>query len=212
MMRRYTGKWHRFAQPDPYNGSYDLSNPQSFNRYAYVQNDPVNFMDPLGLDPNGVLGGLLGVVAGMGPGTSIVTVAIGSDPGNVLGGDAGAQLLILLFHQSGRGASQNTFVGNSGEDPCAYLLPANIPPGVRVDEDIRVAEGLYRQATRPIADLGGTGARGSQPVVIFMDFYDRVKTNGIWDYKQIDKEGIRRTGRRCHNAGAKWRSGLFYLL
>jgi RHS repeat-associated protein len=52
MMRRYTGKWHRFVQPDPYNGSYDLTDPQSFNRYAYVQNDPVNFVDPSGLDPD----------------------------------------------------------------------------------------------------------------------------------------------------------------
>ena len=51
MMRRYAGKWHRFAQPDPYNGSYNFTNPQSFNRYAYVQNDPVNFIDPSGLDP-----------------------------------------------------------------------------------------------------------------------------------------------------------------
>jgi RHS repeat-associated protein len=50
MMRRYTGKWHRFSQPDPYEGSYDLTNPQSFNRYAYVQNDPVNLIDPTGLD------------------------------------------------------------------------------------------------------------------------------------------------------------------
>jgi len=51
MMRRYTGKWHRFVQPDPHDGSYDLTNPQSFNRYAYVQNDPVNSVDPSGLQP-----------------------------------------------------------------------------------------------------------------------------------------------------------------
>jgi RHS repeat-associated protein len=49
MMRRYAGKWHRFVQPDPYDGSYDLTNPQSFNRYAYVHNDPVNFVDPTGM-------------------------------------------------------------------------------------------------------------------------------------------------------------------
>ena len=52
MMRRYAGKWHRFVQPDPSDGSYDFTNPQSFNRYAYVQNDPVNLIDPLGLDPD----------------------------------------------------------------------------------------------------------------------------------------------------------------
>jgi RHS repeat-associated protein len=50
MARRYN-RWHsRFDQPDPYEGSYDLGNPQSLNRYAYVGNDPVNFVDPTGLD------------------------------------------------------------------------------------------------------------------------------------------------------------------
>ena len=50
MFRRYN-RWHsRFDQPDPTDGSYSLENPQSFNRYSYVQNEPVNFVDPLGLD------------------------------------------------------------------------------------------------------------------------------------------------------------------
>ena len=49
MFRRYNRWWSRFDQPDPYEGSYDAANPQSFNRYAYVQNDPVNFIDPSGL-------------------------------------------------------------------------------------------------------------------------------------------------------------------
>lgn len=34
----------------PWDGSYDLTDPQSFNRYAYTENDPVNFIDPTGLD------------------------------------------------------------------------------------------------------------------------------------------------------------------
>src|SRR6266540_6285972 len=33
----------------PYGGSMTIANPQSFNRYAYVNNDPVNFVDPSGL-------------------------------------------------------------------------------------------------------------------------------------------------------------------
>jgi RHS repeat-associated protein len=50
MFRRYN-RWHsRFDQPDPSDGSYNFSNPQSLNRYAYVQNDPVSFVDPTGLD------------------------------------------------------------------------------------------------------------------------------------------------------------------
>jgi hypothetical protein len=49
MFRRYHGWWSRFAHPDPDNGSYDITDPQSLNRYSYVQNDPVNFEDPTGL-------------------------------------------------------------------------------------------------------------------------------------------------------------------
>lgn len=50
MHRRYN-RWHaRFDQPDPYGGSYDMTNPQSYNRYNYVLNDPVNNVDTLGLD------------------------------------------------------------------------------------------------------------------------------------------------------------------
>jgi len=49
MMRRYQSYWNRFSQPDPFGGSYNLTDPQSFNRYAYVQNDPATFVDPSGL-------------------------------------------------------------------------------------------------------------------------------------------------------------------
>jgi RHS repeat-associated protein len=49
MMRRYNRWWSRFDQPDPYDGSYDLADPQSLNRYSYTRNDPVNFIDPSGL-------------------------------------------------------------------------------------------------------------------------------------------------------------------
>lgn len=41
----------RWTSPDPYKGSMNLGDPQSFNRYSYVQNDPVNWVDPAGLNP-----------------------------------------------------------------------------------------------------------------------------------------------------------------
>jgi RHS repeat-associated protein len=40
----------RFSQPDLLAGS--IGDPQSLNRYAYVRGDPVNLVDPLGLDCN----------------------------------------------------------------------------------------------------------------------------------------------------------------
>jgi RHS repeat-associated protein len=48
--RNYASAQGRWLAPDPYMGSYDLTNPQSMNRYAYVLNNPTSFIDPLGLD------------------------------------------------------------------------------------------------------------------------------------------------------------------
>jgi len=52
MNRRYGSIGARFSQADPYDGSYNMNDPQSFNRYSYVQNDPVNSTDPSGLMPS----------------------------------------------------------------------------------------------------------------------------------------------------------------
>jgi RHS repeat-associated protein len=48
--RNYSPTQGRWLAPDPYDGSYDLTNPQSLNRYAYVLNNPLSFRDPLGLE------------------------------------------------------------------------------------------------------------------------------------------------------------------
>ena len=47
--RQYSNMTGRWTTPDPYDGSYDLLNPQSFNRYAYVNNNPLGYIDPSGL-------------------------------------------------------------------------------------------------------------------------------------------------------------------
>lgn len=45
--RKYESQAGRWTSSDPLPGS--ISNPQSLNRYSYTQNDPVNFVDPSGL-------------------------------------------------------------------------------------------------------------------------------------------------------------------
>ena len=47
--RYYASGMGRFLTPDPYDGSYDINNPQSFDRYAYVNANPLGFVDPSGL-------------------------------------------------------------------------------------------------------------------------------------------------------------------
>jgi RHS repeat-associated protein len=48
IFRFYSSRNGRFCSADPLAGS--IANPQSLNRYAYVQNDPINLVDPLGLE------------------------------------------------------------------------------------------------------------------------------------------------------------------
>jgi RHS repeat-associated protein len=48
--RQHYNTWGRWMSPDPYSGSYDPTNPQSFNRYSYVTNNPLAHVDPSGLD------------------------------------------------------------------------------------------------------------------------------------------------------------------
>jgi RHS repeat-associated protein len=47
--REYSNLAGRWMQADPYAGSYDPSNPQSLNRYSYVLNSPLAYVDPTGL-------------------------------------------------------------------------------------------------------------------------------------------------------------------
>lgn len=49
LWRKYESRSGRWTSPDPYSGSMSVGDPQSFNRYSYVQNDPVNATDPTGL-------------------------------------------------------------------------------------------------------------------------------------------------------------------
>ena len=47
--RKHENQAGRWTGADPYTGSAKLGNPQSFNRYSYVENQPTNFIDPSGL-------------------------------------------------------------------------------------------------------------------------------------------------------------------
>jgi len=49
MNRYYASQWGRFLSPDLYMAGARPANPQSWNRYAYTENDPANGGDPAGL-------------------------------------------------------------------------------------------------------------------------------------------------------------------
>ena len=50
VFRQYSSTSGHWMSPDPYNGSYDTTNPQSLNRSSYVLNNPLTWTDPTGQD------------------------------------------------------------------------------------------------------------------------------------------------------------------
>jgi RHS repeat-associated protein len=56
--RKHENEAGRWTGPDPYGGSMSIGDPQSFNRYSYVENQPTGFVDPSGLKMIMIGGGL----------------------------------------------------------------------------------------------------------------------------------------------------------
>ncbi|NLV29673.1 MAG: RHS repeat protein [Acidobacteria bacterium] len=49
LFRNYSGAQGRFLSPDPANFGARVANPQSWNAYSYVLNNPLRYVDPFGL-------------------------------------------------------------------------------------------------------------------------------------------------------------------
>lgn len=118
MFRRYN-RWHsRFDQPDPYDGSYNLTNPQSLNRYSYTQNDPVNFVDPFGLDAFDELGDPPAIPKLIEYGGTIVTNT--SAPrwdGGAVGGIFGDTGILIELPGEGGGGLGGALGGDNPQKP-----------------------------------------------------------------------------------------------
>ena len=66
--RYFTNNFGRFLSPDPAGlAAVNPTNPQSWNRYAYVVGDPVNGNDPLGLDAGPCLANAIPAITQTGP-------------------------------------------------------------------------------------------------------------------------------------------------
>jgi RHS repeat-associated protein len=89
--RKYDSFAGRWTTPDPLGGS--IANPQGVNRYTYAANDPINLVDPLGLDPSDHEPGHSEPDGPCPPG-SPCSVDIYPGPSPVLGGTAGPEVFI----------------------------------------------------------------------------------------------------------------------
>jgi RHS repeat-associated protein len=123
--RKYENRAGRWTSADPYRGSMSITNPQSFNRYAYVQNDPLNFVDPSGLDPIDI--GQVGDV----------TIYAGADPISWGGDDPSNPIRIVLPPTDAptggdAGGGPQTTQSAQPADPCSPSLLVPLDPTARV--------------------------------------------------------------------------------
>lgn len=103
-------QWGRWMTPDQLGG--DITNPQSLNRYAYVENNPTTYVDPLGL--NRCLGSIGSCTVGN----------WGNEPDPIVwaGGEFGLQNIPIVVNT---GIFVPAFPGQQGYDISAALSVGN---------------------------------------------------------------------------------------
>ena len=146
LMRKYVPVQGRWLSPDPAGlAAASPTNPQTWNRYAYVANNPLSLTDPLGLwevvssDPCDYIdcndGGTLGGEAPNRP------------PGD--GGSGGG---------GGGGGGVTVTAPDPGQDPCVFVIG-----GVNDNMgDLSAADTMGGVASYPLGrDIGGSGSAGT---------------------------------------------------
>jgi RHS repeat-associated protein len=171
--RQYKATLGRWNTVDPAGiAATDPANPQSWNRYAYTANNPLNMIDPFGLDywwsgdclfydqyayVNGKLDSVdtffIGCFGGGGGG-------YGGSGGGVGGGGASGQ--------TGRLSTTKKFTS-----PCPPVPDA--PHIANIDQNVARASTM-----RPVSAILGLGT-----LVTSSWLYGQVRNKGPWDYKQI---------------------------
>jgi RHS repeat-associated protein len=120
--RNYASAQGRWLSPDPYMGSYDLTNPQSMNRYAYALNNPTSMLDPSGLDPVCVTDPDTGLLEC----TSYYPVTGPSDPGGCLNPGGGTEGCIPTNCQTPYGCDGPSPSGGGSDGGGGSLGPPRI--------------------------------------------------------------------------------------
>ena len=180
--RQYSeAQWHWLA-PDPYNGSYDASNPQSFNRYAYALNNPLSNIDPSGLycdwdggppDDEPVDGGATyqDCVGQGGTWVDVTTVTVvasapADDPGITI--EDGEQIYPVIINPGSGGGAPS----NAG----CQVGPLNL------SQNIQVAKSLAGQFWSGLLDGASPGGAASAGAAAGT-YVGLVQTGGAWDPK-----------------------------
>ena len=176
-LRYYDPVQGRFQGADPANAGADAGNPQTWNGYAYVNNNPLNYVDPSGLAlaEGAAVGGTFGGPVGAGIGAA---VGAGIDLGIALwvlfrGGQHAPTLANVPF------PNQSTTTATAIDVNCGTVLPN----GQTIGELVR----LYRARLLAVnnmsidsAKFGGT----PDPIMAMTGTYASIaRERGPIDFK-----------------------------
>jgi RHS repeat-associated protein len=159
MFRQYSSTFGRWTSPDPYGGSYNVYDPQSLNRYAYVNGSPLGATDRSGLYPCAVC-----LVYYGGDSTSITVTATSGWLGTLLGYAAPFAFAADIFELGkdfGLWDTGPTFHGNVAASQSGKYVP-NAPQS-HICGDFRCDSGGHQIGIAP-----GGGAITPQPGLILM--------------------------------------------
>ncbi len=186
--------------PDPYN-------PQSLNRYAYVRNNPLNFVDPSGHSDewfNKAWGDEFYDVHGRDPNFADYVYRRDSMETVSRGDDWSDQHWVDTNYNTGGEPRHNHLAGEffsmakqggwfhdlSAADQAAIQF--NIPVGVDLAENIRMSEAggpshiasVYIRGTLNAGPVGGAMHVGADAAADELSWLNRVRDYGEWDYKR----------------------------
>jgi RHS repeat-associated protein len=168
--RYYSSTYGRFLTSDPYRASGGPSDPGSWNRYAYVQGDPVNLTDPAGLFPADTQAYIQCLFAAPYP-----TFGYGTSQMEMWIERCGRR----LEHDEGRMKRREERPGwtlrdqDMGRD---CHKPLDGPPSADLNDNIEGARLIVIENSQ-----NGSGSVGN-----LAWFYMAVRNKGPMDYKQID--------------------------
>jgi RHS repeat-associated protein len=123
--RYYSSQQGRFMSPDPAGiAAADPSDPQSWNQYAYVQNNPVNLTDPTGLDASGCN-------TPLGPGLCSTTFGFSDAWGDGMNGSAYPLKNLYCSGTSGGFGSGACITGQRTITIIPLPMPSQVKPSIR---------------------------------------------------------------------------------